>query len=146
MATAQGTTRYVAHATSFCLFDRCIREGVAAETITATGRKVSEIIDDASICRPQRDEKVTINQQKKKASLSHLLGNASARSMLKEKKAKEDSSSQNGGWNSSPSGIDGGVRNKMSHFRSLLRSPGQDQDGYPSGSALPPPSNHPTIG
>jgi hypothetical protein len=93
-------------------------------TITATGRKVSEIIDDASICRPQRDEKVTINQQKKKSKPVTPARERIRQEHAQEKKAKEDSSSQKW-WLEQLRQVESmaAYENKMSHFRSLLRSP-----------------------
>ena len=91
--------------------------------ITSTGRKVSEIIDDSSIRKLRRDEKVPVYQQKK----GKLVTPARVRirqEHAQEKKAKEDSSSQKW-WLEQLRQVQmiATCENRMSHFRSLLRNP-----------------------
>ena len=94
--------------------------------ITSTGRKVSEIIDiidDSSICKPRRNEMVPVNQQKR----SKLVIRARERirqEHAQEKKAKEDSSSQEW-WLEQLRQVEmiKPYENRMSRFRSLLRNP-----------------------
>jgi hypothetical protein len=91
--------------------------------ITSTGRKVSEIIDDSSIRKPQRDEKVAVNQQKKGRAVTPARDRIRQKN-LQEKKAKEDSSSQEW-WLEQLRQVKmiATYENKVSHFRSLLRNP-----------------------
>ena len=88
--------------------------------ITSTGRKVSEITDDSSIRKPQRDEKVPVKQQKKGKPV------VPARERIRqenaqEKKAKEDISSQE--WWRGQLLQAKTIKNKVSYFQSLLRNP-----------------------
>jgi hypothetical protein len=91
--------------------------------ITSTGRKVSEIIDDPSICKPQRDEKVPVNRQKKGKPVTPARERI-RQEHAQEKKAMEDSSSQKW-WVEQLRQVEmiATYENKMSRFRSLLRNP-----------------------
>jgi hypothetical protein len=91
--------------------------------ITSTGRKVSEITDDSSICRSQRDEKVPVNRQKKSKPVTPARERI-RQEHAQEKKAREDSSSQKW-WLEQLRQVEtiGTYENKMSRFRSLLRNP-----------------------
>jgi hypothetical protein len=95
--------------------------------ITSTGRKVSQIIDDSSFCKPQRlrvgDGKVPVNQQKKGKPVTPARERI-RREHAQDKKAKEDSSSQKW-WIEQLRQLQmiATYENKMSHFRSLLRNP-----------------------
>ena len=62
--------------------------------IPPTRRKVSEIIDDSPVRKPQRDEKVLINQQKKSKPVKLPARERIRQEHAREKKANEDSSSQ----------------------------------------------------
>jgi hypothetical protein len=91
--------------------------------ITPTGRKVSEIFDNSSIRKPQRNEKAPVNQQKKGKPVTP------ARELIRqehaqEKKAKEDGSSQKW-WLEQLRQVEKveTYENKVSRFRSLLRNP-----------------------
>ncbi len=91
--------------------------------ITSTGQKVSEIIDDSSIRKPQRHEKVAVNQQKKGKPVIPARERIRQEN-VQEKNAKEDSSSQRW-WLEQLRQVQmiATYENKMSHFRSLLRNP-----------------------
>jgi ATP-dependent RNA helicase DDX60 len=91
--------------------------------IPSNGRKVSKIIDDSSICKPQRDEKVPINWQKKSKPVTPARERIRQEN-AQEKKAKEDSSSQKW-WLEQLRQVEmiATYENKMSRFRSLLRNP-----------------------
>lgn len=91
--------------------------------ITPTGRKVSEIIDDPSICKSPRDEKVPVHHQKKNKPVTPARERIRQKN-AQEKKAKEDSSSQQW-WLEQLRQVKmiATYESKMSHLRSLLRNP-----------------------
>ena len=91
--------------------------------ITSTGRKVSGITDDSSICKPQRDEKVPVNRQKKSKPVTPARERI-RQEHAQEKKAVEDSSSQKW-WLEQLRQVEtiATYENKMSRFRNLLRNP-----------------------
>ena len=88
--------------------------------ITSTGRKVSEIIDDSSICKPQRDEKAPVKKSKPVTPARERIRQEHAQ----KKKAKEDSSSQEW-WLEQLRQVKmiATYENKMSSLRSLVRNP-----------------------
>ena len=90
--------------------------------ITSTGRKVSEIIDDSSTRKPQRDGKAPVIQQKKSKPVTPARERIRQKH-AQEKKAKEDSSSQEW-WLEQLRQVKmiRTYENKVSHFRSLLRN------------------------
>jgi primosomal protein N' len=90
--------------------------------ITSTGRKVSEIIDDSSIRKPLRDEKAAVKQHKKGKPITRA--ERIRQENAQEKKAKEDSSSQEW-WKEQVRQVEiiTTYENKVSRFRSLLRNP-----------------------
>jgi ATP-dependent RNA helicase DDX60 len=90
--------------------------------IPSTGRKVSEIIDDSSIRKPQRDEKVPVNRQKKGKPVTPARERI-RQEHAQEKEAMEDSSSQRW-WLEQLRQVEmiATYENKMSRFRSLLRN------------------------
>jgi hypothetical protein len=92
--------------------------------IPPTGRKVSDIIDDSPICRTQRNEKVLVNQQKRSKPVTLSARERIRQEHAREKKAKEDSSSQT--WwleQVRQVGMMTTYENKMSRLRGLLRNP-----------------------
>ncbi len=92
--------------------------------ITSTGRKVSEIIDDASICKPSRDENVLITQHKKSKPVTPSARERIRQEHAQEKKTKEDSSSQKW-WPEQLRQVEAiaTYENKMSRLQSLRRNP-----------------------
>jgi len=92
--------------------------------ITPTGRKVAELIDDPSVCKPHRDKKVPVNQQKKNKPVKPSAQERIRQEHAREKKAKEDSSSQKWWLEQLPQVKRiATYENKVSHLRSLLRNP-----------------------
>ena len=92
--------------------------------IPPTGRKVSNIIDDSPICKPQRNEKGFVNQQKKSKPVTLSTRERIRQEHAREKKAKEDSSSQKW-WLEQLRLVEmmTNFENKMSRLRGLLRNP-----------------------
>jgi hypothetical protein len=92
-------------------------------SITPTGRKVSEIINDSSIRKPRPDKKVPVNQQKKGKPVTPARERIRQKN-AQEKKAKEDSSCHKW-WQEQLRQLQmiTTYESKMSHFRSLLRNP-----------------------
>jgi hypothetical protein len=90
--------------------------------ITSTGRKVSEITNDSSIRKPQRDERAPVNKQKKSKPVTS--SERIRQEHAQEKKAKEDSSSQEW-WLEQLRQVNmiATYENKVSRFQSLLRNP-----------------------
>ena len=93
-------------------------------SIPPTGRKVSEIVDDPPTCKPQRQEKVIIKQQKKSKPATLPARERIRLEHAREKKAKEDSSSQTW-WLEQLRQVEAltSFENKMSRLRGLLRNP-----------------------
>ena len=91
--------------------------------IRSTGRKVSKIIDDSSICKHERHEKVPASRQKKSKPVTPARERI-RQEHAQEKKANEDRSSQEW-WQEQLRQVEmiGTYENKMSFFRSLLRNP-----------------------
>ena len=91
--------------------------------IPSTGQKVSDIIGDSSMCKPQRDEKVPVNKQKKGKPVTPARERI-RQQHAQEKKAKEDSSSQKW-WLEQLRKVEmiTTYENKMSSLRSLVRNP-----------------------
>lgn len=92
--------------------------------IPPTGRKVSEIIDDFPICKRRRDDNVSVNHQKKNKHVALSARERIRQEHGREKKAKEDSSSQNW-WLEQLRQVEKmtACENKMSRLRGLLRNP-----------------------
>jgi hypothetical protein len=92
--------------------------------ITPTGRKVSEILDDSRICKPQRREKVLVNQPKKNKPVALSARERIRQEHAREKKAKEDSSSQTW-WLEQLRQVEmmKTYESKISGLRGLLRNP-----------------------
>lgn len=92
--------------------------------IPPTKRKVSEMIDDSPTCKPQRYEKVLINQQKKSKPVTLSARERIRLEHAREKEAKEDSSSQKW-WLEQLRQVEmlTTSENKMARLRGLLRNP-----------------------
>jgi hypothetical protein len=92
--------------------------------IPSTGRKVSEIIDDSRICKRRQDDKVLVNQKKKSKPVPLSARERIRQENVREKKAKEDSSSQKW-WLEQLRQVETMTtyENKVSRLRGLLRNP-----------------------